>query len=418
MHGRAAGRVLASVAGSAVLLACRLSGAAPAGVLFAPDSAQRPVEEAGYPRIIRLEHAGAANGTLLATFAHAGGRGGRGELPIFRSRDGGASFESQPVGVISDSVHGWDIEAPALFELPVAQGGLPAGTLFAAGTAWRRGNFREQAMEIFVSSDGGASWSYRSACASESLQVNNQGHGIWEPYFAITADGSLNCFFSDERPSADGFAQVIAHVRSTDGGATWGPEIVDVGVRDGVQRPGMPTVVRLPNGTFMMSLEDCKAGQDSDQVCTDFVKSSPDGQDWTPISSMGTVIATKEGYHLLHTPTLTWSPYGGAQGTLIASGQRVVEGEEGHLTVKPESGRVLFANNAQGAGPWHEIPSPVIVDPTGGYNAGETACPGYSSPILSSPAATDASFIFVAATDNGNGSCRILFGRGSLSKSR
>ena len=48
----------------------------PAGsgkVLFAPDLAAHPQEESGYPRLVRLEHSGAADGTLLAIFTHAGG---------------------------------------------------------------------------------------------------------------------------------------------------------------------------------------------------------------------------------------------------------------------------------------------------------------------------------------------------------
>jgi hypothetical protein len=211
---------------SAILLAALAGPAAPSSadrglVLYSPDIRAHPLEEAGNPRLIRLEHAGDANGTILATFAHAGGTAGKGSLPIYRSTDNARSWSSLPIGIVADTVHGWDIEAPALFELPDAQGELPAGTVFAAGTAWNRGDFRQQSIMVFISRNKGVSWTYRSACASEALQVNNEGHGIWEPQFAITADGSLNCFFSDERPSADGFAQVIAHVRSTDGGATW-----------------------------------------------------------------------------------------------------------------------------------------------------------------------------------------------------
>jgi hypothetical protein len=386
-------------------------------VLFAPDLSAHPQEEAGYPRLIRLEQAGAANGTLLATFAHAGGEAAQASLPIYKSTDGGVTWSSQPVGRVTDSVHGWDIEAPALFELPIAQGELPAGTLFAAGTAWNRRDFRQQAIEVFVSRDQGVSWTYRSACASEALQVNNEGHGIWEPEFVITADGSLNCFFSDERPSSDGFAQVIAHVRSTDGGATWGPEVFDVAVHDGVQRPGMPTVVRLPNGTYAMTLEDCMAGHDPDQVCTDYLKVSPDGQDWSPISQMGSPVSTAAGHRLLHTPTLAWSAAGGGNGTLIVSGQRVVTGPEGQVAVLAESGRVLMINTALGAGPWSEIDAPFVIDPTGGYGPGETGCPGYSSPILPAARPSDPTFVFLAGTALPNGKCEILYGTGSVHSS-
>ena len=44
------------------------NGSGSSRVLFAPDLAAHPQEESGYPRLLRLEHSGAANGTLLATF--------------------------------------------------------------------------------------------------------------------------------------------------------------------------------------------------------------------------------------------------------------------------------------------------------------------------------------------------------------
>ena len=383
-------------------------------VLYSPDLKSHPAEEAGYPRLIRLSHSGKLNGTVLATFAHAGGAEPKASLPIYQSTDNGSSWSPLPIGTVTDSVHGWDIEAPALFELPSAQGELPAGTLFAAGTAWNRQDFRTQAIMVFTSGDHGATWSYRSSCASEALQVNNEGHGIWEPQFVISADGSLNCFFSDERPSADGFAQVIAHVRSTDGGATWGPEVFDVAIRDGVQRPGMPTVVRLPNGSYAMSFEDCRAGQDPDHVCTDYLKISPDGQDWTPIANLGSPIVSDKGRRFLHTPTIAWSPYGGPNGTLIASGQRVITGPDGAVHIMPQSGRVLMVNTALGSGPWREIDAPLVISPTGGYGPNETSCPGYSSAILASEQPSDFSYVLLAGTGVANGKCEIRFGLGKL----
>lgn len=390
----------------------------PGKVLFSSDAAGRATETAGYPRVIRLAHAGAANGTLLAVFARSGVPGEKADMPIYRSIDGGKTWSVRPIGVVRDTVHGWDIEAPALFELPAAQGDLPAGTLFAAGTAWMRKDFRQQSMEVFVSRDGGATWTYRSSCATEALQVNNEGHGIWEPFFAITADGSLNCFFSDERPSADGFAQVIAHVRSTDGGATWGPEIFDVAIRDGLARPGMPTVIRLPDGRYAMSFENCQAGANANHVCTVYLKISADGQDWTPLSALGAPIATADGKRFLHTPTIAWTPYGEGNGTLVASGQRVVSGPEGHVTIEPESGRILMINTELGAGPWRPIEAPMLIDPTGGYGPGEAGCPGYSSPLLVSNDPKDPAVLMLAGTALANGKCDIRYGLAKLPRTR
>ena len=69
--------------------------------------------------------------------------------------------------------------------------------------------------------------------------------------------------------------------------------------QDCEHRPGLPTVVRLPNGTYAMSIEDCKAEHDAEQVCIDHLKFSPGGQDWTPVSSLGTAISTAQGCRLL-----------------------------------------------------------------------------------------------------------------------
>jgi len=103
-------------------------------------------------------------------------------------------------------------------------------------------DFTQQAVEVFASTDHGATWSYRSSCASESGLANSIGHGIWEPEFTVAGNGSLVCYFSDERPLVNNYNQVLAHVVSTDGGRTWGAETYDVAVQDGVQRPGMMTV--------------------------------------------------------------------------------------------------------------------------------------------------------------------------------
>lgn len=381
------------------------------GTLYSPSIASGSTEDASYPRVIRLAHNGSANGTLLATFSHSGTGVAKADFPVYRSTNNGVSWTASPISTVTDSVHGWDLDGPTLYELPQAAGNLPAGTILAAGTAWNHGDYRQQAVEVFVSTNQGASWSYRSSCASESGQANSIGHGIWEPEFDVAANGHLVCWFSDERPSSNGYNQVIAHVSSTDGGATWGSEVFDVAVQDNVQRPGMATVVNLPNGQYAMTYEDCKNGFDPDQACDVYIKTTSNAESWTP-SSLGTRIQTADNRFLLHTPYLAWSPAGGANGTLIVSGQRVVAGNDGSLSVLPESGHVLFVNKALGTGPWNEITTPVTTDPTGGYDAGETACAGYSSPLLG--ATSGSSFLMLAGVHVSTGKCRTDFGTATL----
>lgn len=392
----------------ATFAAAPASAAATTGVLYAPNTSANPNEDASYPRVIRLEHSGSANGELLATFSHSGVTGQKASFPIYKSTDDGKTWTSSPIGTVTDTVHGWDLDGPTLFELPQAEGSLPAGTLLAAGTAWNRGDYTQQAIEIFVSTDGGVNWSYRSSCTSESGQADTEGHGIWEPEFGVAGNGDLVCYFSDERPSSNGYAQVLAHVVSTDGGATWGSEVYDVAVQDGVQRPGMTTVVKLPNGTYGMTYEDCKAGYDPDTACSVYFKTSPDGENWSPVSGLGSLVQTSDGRHFLHTPQLAWSPIGGPNGTLLVSGQRLVSGNDGSITVQDESGTVLLANTNLGVGVWTETTAPVNTNPTGGYDGSETSCAGYSSPIL--PSVSGSTILYLAGTHISNGKCEVQFG--------
>jgi hypothetical protein len=392
----------------AAVAAAPASAQATTGTLYSPNLSANPDEDASYPRVIRLEHSGSADGELLATFSHSGVGSTKADFPIYESTDNGASWSSSPIGTVSDTVHGWDLDGPTLYELPQAEGSLPAGTLLAAGTAWNRGDYTQQAVEVFYSTNGGVTWNYRSSCTSESGQADTEGHGIWEPEFAVAGNGDLVCYFSDERPSSDGYDQVLADVVSTDGGLTWGSEVYDVAVQDNVQRPGMTTVVKLPNGTYGMTFEDCKAGYDPDEACSVYFKTSPDGENWSPTDSLGTLVETADGRHFLHTPQLAWSPIGGPDGTLLVSGQRLVSGADGSVTVQDESGTVLLANTDLGVGAWTETTAPVDTNPTGGYDSGETSCAGYSSPIL--PSVSGSSILYLAGTHISNGKCQVSFG--------
>jgi len=189
---RALGAVVVTVAAGLLVFAAPAS-ADTSAALYTPNISANPNEDASYPRVIRLQNSGSSNGTLLSTFSHSGFGSSRANFPIYRSTDNGQTWSSSPIGTVTDTRHGWDLDGPTLFELPTAQGNLAAGTLLASGTAWSHGDYTQQDMEVFVSTDHGATWSYRSSCTSESGLANSQGHGIWEPTFGIAGNGNLAC---------------------------------------------------------------------------------------------------------------------------------------------------------------------------------------------------------------------------------
>ncbi|MFJ4620709.1 ricin-type beta-trefoil lectin domain protein [Streptomyces sp. NPDC088812] len=352
---------------------------------------------------------------MLATFAHRN-QGSVNDLPIHRSTDGGLTWSSSPISTITSHTSGWDLEAPVLYEVPRTANGLNAGDLLAAGTAWQAGDYTTQKTEVFKSTDHGVTWQYLSDCTSTSGLPNSIGHGIREPWFLLAENNTLACFISDERPAGSSTNnQVIGHYTSTDGGLTWSSSLTeDVAFpSDNLARPGMSTIVSLPDGNFMMAYELCRDATDADHACEVYIKTSPDGLDWSPTAGAGTLVQTSDGRHLLHTPYLSWQSGGGSHGTLLISGQRVTTGTTGSETVMAESGTVVLSNTSLGSGEWTEIEAPVETSPTGGYDSGEPSCPGYSSPI--NPLADGTSFLYLSATWTGTGNqCEVRFGIGRL----
>ncbi|MFD6448333.1 ricin-type beta-trefoil lectin domain protein [Promicromonospora sp. NPDC060204] len=387
--------------------------ALPGNVLYSPDLGQHPNGTAGYPRAVRLDHDQSANQTMLATFAR-GGTGSPTALPVYRSTNGGQSWSA--VSTITSNTPGWDLEAPTLYEVPRAINGLAAGDVLAAGTAWQVGDYSTQKVEVFRSTDRGATWQFLSNCTQTSGQPDTWGHGIWEPVFLVTEDDRLACFISDERPAnTPTNNQVIGHYTSSDGGRTWSSTMtVDVSFpADNLRRPGMQTFAALPDGDHLMAYEMCRDATDPDHACEVYVKRSANGYDWGAAGDAGTLVRTADARELLHTPYISWVPGGGPNGTVLLSGQRVVAGPTGNKTVLAESGTVLFANTSLGNGAWTEAATPVTVSPTGGYATGVPSCPGYSTPAI--PREDGTSYLYLAATWLGTGNqCEVRFGVGSL----
>ena len=127
-----------------------------------------------YPRVIRLEHGGPADGTIIetdtsASVAHT--------QRFHRSTDGGKTFEPLPSLALPGNIHGTD-----LFEMPADAGALPAGTLLFAAAVNPSGQYPAESgatqmqIPVYRSNDGAASWSgvdgrarSRRACGAGSV---------------------------------------------------------------------------------------------------------------------------------------------------------------------------------------------------------------------------------------------------------
>ncbi|MEH0548267.1 RICIN domain-containing protein [Streptomyces sp. B21-105] len=348
----------------------------PAQTLYTPPSdALSP--GSFYPRAMRLQHNGSANGTLLATFEQY--RVDMPVFPIYRSTDNGVSWTK--LSEVADTQNGWGMRwEPELFELPQAMGGFPAGTILAAGDSVPYDRWGGSKIDLYASTDRGQSWDFVTNIATGGPAFSTNGFTpVWEPYFVLSGD-RLIVYYSDQRDTDHG--QEIVHQVSTDL-RNWGPVVDDVSMPTYADRPGMPVVTRLPNGNYVMSYEYCNAPEGR---CSVYYKISADPEDFGSVT--GRVLRSTDGVIPSGAPFITWLPAGGPNGTLVLSG---------------ESQDDLFVNTENGAAnAWTRMRSNVA----GGYSRGMLPlADGHSLMVLSGGRArsTGVNSVTYSVVDLGDG---------------
>lgn len=349
-----------------------------------------------YPRAVRLEHNGAADGRVLASVVTFDGDNGIGA--IHESTDSGATFREVGRVADPDSAAGQGLCCATLFELPRQVDALRAGTLLWASSAGQSEQERRMALRIWRSDDVGRTWSYLSSCA-----VANGTGGLWEPEFSVAADGALVCHYADE--TDPGHSQKLVAARSYDG-VHWQDHHDTVASGWSEDRPGMPVARELPDGTYFMSYEICNPG--GQYQCVVHFRTSADGWNWGDPAFLGYRPETVDGKYFRAAPTVAWapSPDGAPNGRLLLIGQRLLN-KDG--TVAADSGRTILTNTEGGSGPWYEIEAPVTV-PAPEVNP----CQNYSSPLLPS---ADGRSVLEIATDYDGTVCKAYFATGSVTGS-
>lgn len=333
------------------------------GVVFTPRKEEVYPNNSGvlYPRVIELHYAGEENGTLLATFDHSTLKEPP-VSPIMRSTDGGKTWEH--LSDMADTKNGWGIRfQPVLFELPKQCGDLPRGTIVFSGNAvplqaCGRENppdFIGTELQFYISRDHGRTWEYRSSFAYGGVPVEYNWDclgPVWEPFIYINAYGDITVVFTDEKPHVDKrFCQTLKVIASNDGGRTWGDERLVVAIPDGIRRPGMAIVTRLPNGKYFMCYEVV-----NDDWQGIHYKFSDDGMDFGDPADKGIRAETADGKYLGNMPYCVWTSKGGPNGTIILSGHH-----DGGWTGLRDPGNFLVNYNL-GEGPWEEVPMLVSYD--------------------------------------------------------
>ncbi len=348
------------------------------GVLYAPGD---PSQFAGYPRVIRLAHSDASNGTLIALFDTFQEDTDR--LLVYQSADNGLTWSQ--ISTLTDTSYSGRMCCATLFELPKAMGKQAAGTLLLGESAGAAGT-TEHEIRVFRSTDHGHSWSYLSSCAKGI-------GGLWEPAFSVDSSGNLICSFSDEGNIS--YSQFLGHVTSTDGGQSWGKEQLDIGIPDELTRPGMATVVQVSAHHYVMSFEVCGISN-----CPVHIKTSVDGDHWGDPTDLGEPVQTTDGDYAGRTPYVALLHGDGDTATLILTSKDIFASDD---LPAPQSRQVLLINGQSGVGKWSLVNSPIAIPVVG------PDCANYSSSLLPDP--DGRSVLLMAAVGRDGGGCEIRYGR-------
>ncbi|WP_222912826.1 sialidase family protein [Natrinema sp. SYSU A 869] len=383
--------------------------------LYSPPKGA-PAPGAMYPRVERLEYSPGGNETLLATFEYYPSMSGGAEpyFPIYRSTNGGQTW-SKFSEIHDQSGKDWGLRyQPTLYELPAETGPWPAGTVLAAGNAipilddpdnvadGEIGELGDSSIDLYASTDHGESWEYVSTVATGGPAVPHAGNSpVWEPELQLDADGNLVCYFADERQADDDdYNQLVGLKASSDGGQTWGDEEFVTAIPNGADRPGMPVVVELPNGTYMAVYEVVGSDNVNGEVR---VKTSPDGRDWGDPTDLGQQVVTDDGRRFINGPYITWTPRGGPDGTILVSGKQLVDGNR---NLADGNGEVVLANtNLDGSGNWTPVKASLSFETES--ELGGRIFAGWTTPIL--PSANGKHLLQMTSTAMNEDLCEIQY---------
>ncbi|KAJ5097784.1 hypothetical protein N7456_008505 [Penicillium angulare] len=286
------------------------------------------------PRTLYARTAELPNGDLLSTWENYSPEPPLVYFPIYRSKDYGKTWLAY--SNVTDQINGFGLRyQPFLYYLPERIGSFPAGTILLAGNSIPE-DLSSTQIDLYASFDEGLKWEFVSHIAAGGEAVPDNGlTPVWEP-FLMAYNGKLICYYSDQRANATN-GQKLVHQVSHDL-RSWGPVVDDVVYPTYTDRPGMTTVTKLPNGKYILMHEYGSFFNTSDYSFPVYYRLAENPEDFN--SAEGIQLIASDGTEPLSAPYVTWTPYGGKHGTIVASA---------------ESSSSLFINQALGEGEWMEI---------------------------------------------------------------
>ncbi|KAI0598778.1 Sialidase [Biscogniauxia sp. FL1348] len=272
-----------------------------------------------YARTVQLP-----NNDLLATWENYSPEPPAVYFPIYKSTDQGATW-TELSRVEDQGGYGYGLRyQPFLYVLPEAIGGFAAGTVLLAGSSIPT-DLSSTQLDLYASTDGGASWQFVShVAAGGEARPNNGLTPVWEPFLLLHA-GRLLYYYSDQRANAT-HGQKMVHQASADLRA-WGPVVDDVAYPTYTDRPGMPTLALLPDGRYIYVYEYGGGADPTGAPSTGYrfpvyYRLTADPEDIASAPHHGIASRSADGATTTvpnGSPYVVWSPAGGANGTIVVS---------------------------------------------------------------------------------------------------
>ncbi|THW15525.1 BNR/Asp-box repeat domain protein [Aureobasidium pullulans] len=285
--------------------------------VFSPP-ANWPNKGGSYARSVLLnQNCEKGNPIILATAAYQPPDGQY--LIIHKSTDYGATWSELSKAYFNGnaSLSGGIILQPFLYELAQPFGKYQPGTILLSAN-YIPGDFSSTNIQLYASTDKGASWEYVSTVAAGGPpNTDNGAPCVWEP-FLLAYSNQLNVYYSDQRDPA--YGQKLAHQSSGDL-VSWGDVINDVAYANYTQRPGMITVAQIGNGKWMCSYEvglwtDPVTGSNDSAPYATHYKIADSPLDFGSVGD--SILKTPEGISSAG-PYTVWTPAGGPSGTIVVS---------------------------------------------------------------------------------------------------
>ena len=298
-----------------------------------------PASDYNLPGVLYARTVALCDGSILATWENYSPEPPAVYFPIYKSTDGGATFQS--FSQIDDQVNGRGLRyQPFLYELPADWAGYKAGTILAAGNSIPT-DLSLTKIDVYYSTDGGLTWTFASSVASGGEALPNNGlTPVWEPFLLLPpGSDELICYYSDQRDPK--YGQKLTH-QTTKDLATWSDTVDDVTSPTYSDRPGMTIVSALPNGHWILTFE---FGGAPEGDFTAYYKLSPSPYEFGLATAYP--IQGDDGSFPSSSPYNVWVPAGGENGTIIANSMSQSD---------------LYLNDQLGAvgTKWRRVPSGVV----------------------------------------------------------